>query len=207
MCFDPLVDYTNGILDTPHRFVVAPIVALPFGKDHKIGKSPVGNLLAGGWTAAAVFTWQSGFPFGLTQSNSNSNLLGNRQRPDVVSGVDTSTAGDWLDRIASQDHPSVAWVNPAAFSAAAAGRFGNAPRVITSTRSPILTQTDLSVAKNLGLGGGRTAQIKIEVINLFNRLQPRGSNMTMTQGNAAFGRIVAQSGFMRMTQVMFRYSW
>jgi len=207
MCFDPLVDYTNGILDTPHRFVVAPIVALPFGKDHKIGKSPVGNLLAGGWTAAAVFTWQSGFPFGVTQSNSNSNLLGNRQRPNVVSGVDTSTAGDWLDRIASQDHPSVAWVNPAAFAAAAAGAIGNAPRVITSTRSPILTQTDLSVAKNLGLGGGRTAQIKIEVINLFNRLQPRGSNMTMTQGNAAFGRIVAQSGFMRMTQVMFRYSW
>jgi hypothetical protein len=79
--------------------------------------------------------------------------------------------------------------------------------VITSTRSPILTQTDLSVSKNIGLTGGRAAQIKIEVINLFNRLQPRGSNMTMTQGNAAFGRIVAQSGFMRMTQVMFRYSW
>src|SRR4029453_15400200 len=62
-------------------------------------------------------------------------------------------------------------------------------------------------AKNIGLGGAKTAQIKIEVINLLNRLQPRGSNMTMTQGNAAFGRIVAQSGFMRMTQVMFRYSW
>jgi trimeric autotransporter adhesin len=207
MCFDPLVDYMNGVLDTPHRFVVAPIVALPFGKDHKIGKSGVGNLFAGGWTVAAVFTWQSGFPIGVTQSNSQSNLLGNRVRPNLVSGVDTTTSGNWQDRIASADHPSATWLNPAAFSAAAAGTFGNAPRLIVETRSPILTQTDLSAAKNVGLGGGKTVQLKIEVINLFNRLQPRGSNMSVTQGNAAFGRIVAQSGFMRLTQVMIRYSW
>ena len=130
MCFDPLVDYDYGILDTPHRFVVAPIVALPFGKDHNIGKSRIGNLFAGGWTVAAVFTWQCGFPIGVTQSNSTSNLLGNDQRPNQVAGVDTDTPGSWPERIASADHPSAAWLNAAAFSAAAAGTFGNAPRSI-----------------------------------------------------------------------------
>src|SRR5262249_39653415 len=33
MCFDPMVDYTYGILDVPHRIIIAPIVNLPFGKD------------------------------------------------------------------------------------------------------------------------------------------------------------------------------
>jgi trimeric autotransporter adhesin len=207
MCFDPLVDYGPGVLDTPHRFVVAPIVALPFGRGHKIGNSDVGNLFAGGWTAAAVFTWQSGFPIGVQQSNSTSNLLGNNQRPNMVPGVDTSTPGDWPERVASADHPSAAWLNPAAFTAAAPGTFGDAPRLVTTTRTPIQTQTDLSVAKNFGLGGGKQAQIKIEVVNLFNRVQLRGNQMNTTQGNSAFGTIVSQGGFMRLTQLMFRYSW
>jgi hypothetical protein len=207
MCFDPLVDYTNGILDTPHRFIIAPIVALPFGRDHKIGKSRIGNLFAGGWTAAAVFTWQSGFPIGVSQSNSNSNLLGNGMRPNQVSGVDTSTTGDWPDRTASADHPTAEWLSLAAFSLAPAGTFGNAPRVITSTRSPVQTETDLSVTKNLGLGGGKQAQIKIEIVNLFNRVQLRGNQMNTNLSNAGFGRVVSQGGFMRLTQVMFRYSW
>jgi hypothetical protein len=207
MCFDPLVDYDYGILDTPHRFVIAPIVALPFGRNHKIGKSRIGNLLAGGWTAAAVFTYQSGFPIGVQQSNSNSNLLGNGQRPNVVPGVGMATPGDWPDRVASADHPSAAWLSAAAFSAAPPGTWGNAPRVITEVRTPIQTETDLSVAKNVGLAGGKQVQLKIEVINLFNRVQLRGNQMNTTFGNSAFGTIVSQGGFMRLTQVMFRYSW
>jgi hypothetical protein len=207
VCFDPLVDYGYSILDTPHRFVISPIVTLPFGKDHKIGKSAIGNLLAGGWTAAAVFTYQSGFPIGVQQSNSNSNLLGNGQRPNVMPNVPMATTGDWPDRVASADHPSAAWLSQAAFSAAAPGTFGNAPRVITEVRTPIQTETDLSVAKNVNIAGGKQFQLKIEVINLFNRVQLRGNQMNTTFGNSAFGTIVSQGGFMRLTQVMFRYSW
>jgi hypothetical protein len=164
-------------------------------------------MFAGGWMAAAIFTWQSGFPIGAAQSNSTSNLLGNNQRPNLVDGVDTSTPGDWPERIASADHPSAAWLNPAAFATAPAGTWGNSPRLITTTRTPIQTQTDLSVSKNIGLGGGKQAQIKIEVVNVFNRVQLRGNQMNTTQGNSAFGTIVSQGGFMRLTQLMFRYSW
>ena len=74
-------------------------------------------------------------------------------------------------------------------------------------RTPIQTETDLSVSKNVGLSGGKQVQVKIEVINLFNRVQLRGNQMNTTQGNSAFGTIVSQGGFMRTTQVMFRYSW
>src|SRR5262249_8949373 len=37
MCFDPLVDYGIGVLDTPHRLVIAPILELPFGRGKPIG--------------------------------------------------------------------------------------------------------------------------------------------------------------------------
>src|SRR5262245_34376715 len=206
MCFDPMVDYTYGILDVPHRIIIAPIVNLPFGKDHKIGKGNIGNALAGGWVASAVFNFQSGFPLGLTQSNSNSNLLGNSLRPNVVPGADMVTPGDFADRLGSADHPTAAWLNPAAFSAAPAGTWGNAPRTITDVRTPRIINTDLSVAKNIGLGGSKQAQIKIEIVNLFNRVQLNGLSSTV-QGNSAFGVINTQGGFMRMTQIMFRFSW
>jgi hypothetical protein len=205
MCFDPLVDYTNGILDVPHRIIVAPIVQLPFGKDHKIGKSTIGNLLAGGWTASAVFNFQSGFPFGMTQSNSNSNLQGNSQRPNLT-GQPFLTPGDFADRLGSADHPTAKWASDTAISAAPAGTWGNAPRTITEVRTPRIINTDLSVQKNVGFSGGKTAQIKIEVVNLFNRVQLNGFS-SLTQGSSAFGVINTQGGFMRMTQVMFRYSW
>src|SRR5262245_39022250 len=205
MCFDPMVDYTYGILDVPHRIIIAPIVNLPFGKDHKIGKSNVGNMLAGGWVASAVFNFQSGFPIGVSQSNSNTNLLGNGLRPNLT-GVDPLTAGDFADRLGSADHPTATWLNATAFSAAPAGTFGNAPRLVTDVRTPRIINTDLSVAKNIGLGGSKQAQIKIEIVNLFNRVQLNGLSSTV-QGNSAFGVINTQGGFMRMTQIMFRFSW
>jgi hypothetical protein len=204
-CFNPLSEYTYGILDVPHRVIVAPIVNLPFGKDHKYGKSEIGNALAGGWVASAVFNFQSGFPIGVSQSNSNSNLLGNGQRPNLT-GVDLLTPGDFADRLGSADHPTATWINPAAYTAAPAGTIGNAPRVETDVRTPRIINTDLSVAKNIGLGGSKQAQIKIEIVNLFNRVQLNGLSST-AQGNSAFGVINTQGGFMRMTQVMFRFSW
>ena len=80
-------------------------------------------------------------------------------------------AADLAARLASADHATATWINPAAFTAAPAGTFGNAPRMITELRTPPIINTDLSVIKSLRLGGGKSAQIKIEMLNLFNRVQ------------------------------------
>ena len=202
-CFDPLVDYDYSVLDVPHRVILAPIFQLP----SPASKSGLANWLGAGWTASAIFNLQSGYPIGVSQSNSTANLQGNGQRPNLVSGADMSTSGDTASRLASADHPSAAWLNSAAFSTAAANTFGDAPRVVTDVRTPISTETDLSVSKNFSLAGSKQVQLKIEIINLFNQVQVRGNQMSTSQGNSAFGTIVSQGGFMRMTQVMFRYSW
>jgi hypothetical protein len=164
------------------------------------------NWLGAGWTVAAIFNYQSGYPIGVSQSNSTSNLLGNGQRPNLVPGVALGTPGDQPSRLASADHPSAAWLNAAAFTTAPGNTFGNAPRSITDVRTPVQTETDLSVSKSISLGS-KQVQVKIEIINLFNQVQVRGNQMNTTQGNSAFGTIVSQGGFMRTTQVMFRYTF
>ncbi len=90
-CFNPLVDYGYGILDVPHRVIIAPIWQLPFGKDRRWATSGVANAIAGGWTVAAVINMQSGFPIGLTQTDNT--LLGGANRPNLT-GTGFETPGE-----------------------------------------------------------------------------------------------------------------
>jgi len=56
------------------------------------------------------------------------------------------------------------------------------------------------------MGGAKEAQVKVEIFNLFNRVQTQGF-ASVRAGDATFGQISAMQGFMRATQIMFRYSW
>jgi hypothetical protein len=73
-------------------------------------------------------------------------------------------------------------------------------------RTPRIINTDLSASKNFNMSGGKQFQVKLEIVNVFNRVQLNGLAST-TQAASNFGVINAQSGFMRMTQVMFRFTF
>jgi len=202
-CFNPLTEYGFGVLDVTHRVILAPIWQLPFGKGRQFAnQSRTADLLAGGWTAAVVVNLQSGFPIGLAQSDNT--LFGGANHPNLT-GTGFEMSGSFADRLASADHPTATWINPAAVTAAPAGTYGNAPRLITDVRTPPIMNADLSVSKSLPMGGGKSAQIKIEIINLFNRVQT--NSIGVTAGSSTFGQISSQSGFMRLTQVMFRFTF
>ena len=76
---------------------------------------------------------------------------------------------------------------------------------LSDVRTPPQQNVDLAVSKNIRLGGTRFAQIRVEVVNLLNRVTTAG--IATTAGNASFGQISGQSGFMRLTQFSFRYSF
>jgi hypothetical protein len=200
--------------------IVAPIVELPFGKGKPWGnESRMANLLAGGWTVAMVGNFQSGFPINLQQSDNTGGVLsGYAQRPNLVSGVDpTCTFGDYAACLASADHPAATWVNPAAFSlvpslttcntGGVANCFGNAPRTLTTVRTPTQENVDLSVMKNVGIGGPRTIQLKFEVLNLFNRVTMRGNTTSNNLSSGTFEQWNQQSGFQRLLQFMVRFQF
>jgi hypothetical protein len=205
-CYNPDADYGTSLLDVPHRVIIAPMFELPFGKGKKWGSnSSAADLIAGGWTIVAAMNIQSGFPLAVIQAD-NVGLLGGQQRPNIVPGVDLSTPGGYEDRLASADHPTAAWLNPAAFTAAPANTFGNAPRTITDLRTPGQFNVDGVFSKRFRFGA-KSAEIKIEMLNLLNRVNVRTLNGRNTFGNANFGTTGAQAGFMRITQLMFRFSF
>jgi hypothetical protein len=209
-CYDPKAEWGYGILDVPHRIIIAPQVELPFGKGKKYASnSNLADAIVGGWSIASITTWQSGFPLNVQQSNPNSVLGGSTgARPNITPGVDLATSGDYYARLSTADHPAATWINPAAFSLVPFGAFGNTPRTITDLRTPTQFNTDLSLMKNFRLGGSKSALVKLEVLNLFNRPTVRalsGGN-TFAPGNS-FGTTTAQSGFMRIMQFMFRVSF
>ena len=138
------------------------------------------------------------------QTVSQSPLFAGANRPNLT-GTSFDVSGSFPDKLASADHPTATWINPLAISSAPAGTYGNGPRLITDVRTPPIKNVDLSVGKSIGLSGGRSAQIKIEIVNLMNRVQT--NSIGVTAGSSTFGQISSQSGFMRLTQLMFRYTF
>jgi hypothetical protein len=79
-------------------------------------------------------------------------------------------------------------------------------RTITDERSPGQFNVDGVFSKRFRFGT-KSAEIKIEMLNLLNRVNVRTLNGRNTIGNANFGTTGAQAGFMRITQMMFRFSF
>jgi hypothetical protein len=204
--YNPDADYGYSLVDVPHRVIIAPIAELPFGQGKRwANNGGLAEWIAGGWVVSAAINLQSGFPLAVVQSD-NTGTFGAVQRPNIVPGADLSTPGSLADRTASADHPTATWLNPAAFTAAAPFTFGNAPRSITDQRSPGQTNVDAVFIKNIQFGT-KTVQFKLEMLNLFNQVQLRALRGANTFGNANFGRTNLQAGFMRITQMMFRFSF
>jgi hypothetical protein len=165
------------------------------------------DIILGGWQIVPAVNIQSGFPLAVIQAD-NTGTLSGVQRPNLVQGADFATSGNFEDRLASADHPGARWLNPAAFSAAPANTYGNAPRTITDLRSPMQHNVDASFAKNFRFGT-KSAQIRIEMLNLLNDplVSALNGRNTFSTGSATFGGIAVQRGFMRITQLMFRFSF
>jgi hypothetical protein len=206
-CYNPDSEFAYSLLDVPHRVIIAPIIQLPFGNGRKwANASKAADLLVGGWTISAAMNMQSGFPINIQQA-ADSRLGGNNANRPNLSGADLATSGSFEDRLASANHPTATWINAAAFTAAPTGTFGNAPRTLTDLRSPNQYNVDASFIKDFRFTQTKVGTLKFEMLNLMNRVNVRSLRNANTFGNANFGQTTAQAGFMRITQIMFRFSF
>jgi hypothetical protein len=205
-CYDPSSEFGYGIVDTPHRVNIAPVFELPFGAGKPWAQGRVADMILGGWTVAAAMSFQSGFPINIQQA-ADAVLGGQNTKRPFLSGADLATTGDFYDRLASADHPTATWLNPAAFTLAGFGQFGDTPRTITDVRTPSQRNVDMSIIKNVRFAGTKTAQFKMEIINVLNRPNVRNIQGTNTFGNANFARTATQAGYMRFLQFSFRFQF
>ena len=123
----------------------------------------------------------------------------------VISVLGVVLTGQITDRLLDNPNDDL-YLNPQAFSQAAAGTIGNAPRILPDTYSPWRNSTDMALNKDISLGGSRRATLRLEVINLFDN--PWYAALASTaQGNANFGRVNAQANYSRTMQITGRFSF
>jgi trimeric autotransporter adhesin len=196
--YDLDAEYSRSIVDVPHRIILAPIVELPWGQGRKfLNNSGIADVILGGWTISAIVDINSGFPITTQMNTVTSQTFSAQQRPNLT-GTDPNTSGNREDRFTN-------YLNPAGFSAAPAFTLGNAPRTLADVRTPHRNNVDASFQKDFHMGGRRRAQVRFEVLNLTNTVKVNAVEQRV--GRGTFGTVTSQAGFMRITQVSFRYSF
>ena len=103
---------------------------------------PRHEALAGGWRFAAIQSYSSGYPLGVT-TNAPLNIFNGTNRPNV-------TGADWRAPIAGDEfNPLVdRYLNRAAFVQPVAA-LGNAPRINPDVRRPWNLNENVSLAKSI----------------------------------------------------------
>jgi trimeric autotransporter adhesin len=207
-------EYSIGLLDVPHKVTMSPIFELPFGEGKRWAKGGVGAAVLGDWTISSIISLESGFPLNFFANTNNTNIFTRVQRPNFVSGVDPVTDGSRYDRIApplnsgcviADECGTGLWLNPAAFAQPAAFTLGTVPRTNGDIRTPHRNNWDFVAAKDVRFGGTVRGQIKFEVLNITNTVKVRSPDTRV--GRSTFGQIRTQSGFQRLTQIMFRLTF
>jgi hypothetical protein len=133
---------------------------LPFGPHRHFlnhASAPV-NVVASGWTASAIVTAQSGFPFS-PQLGYNPTGNGDTRNP-VRPNWNPNFSGSLYPRTANE------YFNPEAFLPPAKGTYGNVSR--DALTGPGLSELDFSATKNSHFTERVGLQFRAEFFNILN---------------------------------------
>jgi hypothetical protein len=206
--YDLDAEYTVGLLDVPHKIAISPTVELPFGEGKRWAQNGVGAAVLGDWTISSIITFESGFPFSVQNNDNQLSAYGFQvQRPNLT-GAELETSGSREDRLYAPPVSTNTWINPAGFVHPGLALGDPTTRTLPDARTPHRNNWDFVASKNIRLGGSHRAQIRLEVLNITNTVKAAATGTgNRSFGNASFGRVDTQRGFMRLTQLMFRYSF
>ena len=97
------------------------------------------------------------------------------------------------------------WLNANGYSDPGANQLGTLGRVDENIRTPHRNNWDFVATKGVGLWGSARGEFRLEILNITDTPKVRGPQVGLGAGN--FGQIRVQSGFMRLTQLMFRVTF
>ena len=205
--YDLEAEYTTSLLDVPHKIVISPIIELPFGEGKRWANGGVGAAILGDWTISSIIAFESGFPFSVQNNDNQLSAYGFQvQRPNLTS-AEVETEGGREERLYAPPVSTNTWINPAAFTHPGLA-LGQQTRTLPDARTPHRNNWDFVASKDIRMGGSRRAQVRLEVLNITNTVKAAATGTgNRSFGNAAFGRVDTQRGFMRLTQLMFRLSF
>lgn len=155
--YDRAADYGPAGNDIRHRLTFSSVYELPVGPERRYLSNHWLGHVVGGWVVGVLGTLQSGSPFTVTtQTNTTNAFSAGALRADLVGNPELPSSERTLTR----------WFNTDAFAQPAPFTFGNSGRGVL--RGDGLVNFDLSLAKNVAIGGTRRLQLRVEAFNAFN---------------------------------------
>jgi hypothetical protein len=188
-------DWSLSTADVSSRFVFSGVYSLPFGRGRRFGHglNKWADLVAGGWQANAIVTFQTGVPLALSATNV-ANIFNPGERPNN-NGNSALLSGSVQDRLNRYFDTSV-------FSQPATYTLGNVSRTLPDVRSPGLRNFDISLFKDFKLRESLVLEFRAESFNALNTPQFGGPNTSVT--STAFGVISSQANAPRQNQMALR---
>ena len=197
--FDVSRSEAPSAFDLRHNFVLTYNYDLPLASlfRHQNG-------FTDGWMISGTTRFASGFPVTLYDPSDNS-LLGTFGNGVNNNLLDTPNYIPGCDLQINHDPSKGPAFNTACFTPEALGQLGNAPRRFFY--GPGIENFDLTLIKNMRLGGSRAVQFRVEAFNVFNHAQFYGAGSV--DGNIqspTFGNIVAAAA-PRQVQLAAKFSF
>ncbi|MGJ5817282.1 carboxypeptidase regulatory-like domain-containing protein [Paludibaculum fermentans] len=178
--------------DNTHRFVSSWVWNLPELKGaHRVIKATLG-----GWQTSGIATFRSGFPYTVRSGTDRALSSIGQDYADVIGDANLAGGRSKADQIAR-------YFNTAAFTLAAAGTFGNAPRNLL--RGPKSMNFDLSAVKAIPITERLRAQLRGEFFNAFNNVN-FSTPYALANSATRFGRIES-AGDPRIVQIALRFEF
>jgi len=168
----------NSDFDQRHNFTGNIVCDIP-----ALSRGP--RRLVTGWKLSSTLSFRTGLPFTLYAPYDFSGTGENYERVDQI--LPNPYAGVSHSVVNGQP---VQWVNPAAFVNPAPGTFGTLGR--NTLTGPGFSDVDLSILKDTAITERVRAQFRVEIFNLFNRVNLAnpaflGSNYLVGPATAVIG--------------------
>jgi hypothetical protein len=183
-CFE--CERANSGFDYRHRFVTSFLWNIPAPTEWR---GPLAFIFKN-WSFNGIVTYQSGFPFTVTQSGNTQNTGAGTQRPDHVAGQNPE-----LD-----NRGPARWFNTDAF-VRVTNKYGNVGR--NTLRQPGMKLWDIGLFKEFPITERQRFQFRWEAFNLWNTPQFRAPNAQL--GTPTFGQITSTWLDNRQMQFALKY--
>jgi carboxypeptidase family protein/TonB-dependent receptor-like protein len=195
--------------DRTHVLKSAFTLDLPFGKGRALLGNAGGvlNALVGGWNVSASMRHRSGTPLGHPNSRTRPNFWNG---PTVWANFNTPSGG--FERVFNPStfnpwnaaDPGNRMFDRSAFSDASPQSLGTSPNRFPQVRTPWDLSEDMTILKRFSITERASLQLRMELLNVFNRHYFGGVDLDMN--SASFGNIRTASGF-RTGQLGARIEW
>ncbi len=189
--------------DHPHRFVIATIYEIPFGKGKRFNISNRWlDAAVGGWSINSIYTYQVGAP--LTWVNGSTSNPGDYPLTNGTNSLDVSSL-NFNNRSADLSAAGVAIpaFSTSPFVTASTAAFQYHIRTLPTTfarlRTDGINEWSPSVSKRFHITEKTTLQLRAEAYNVLNHPVFGPPNTTGT--SAAFGTITTQANSPRSMQL------